>query len=152
MVELLIGAVMALSTEEPHNGPITVPSKRRFEDTTSSLLDRDFTPVSGPFRTKSPKKEPLDTWLKPKIQKTEDQNDSRSRRVPVLRRTSLQQGIQQCPIAALFSSTNSDSAFCTSCENKMYQLTARIYSQPANRGTLQIQAHQHRFQNLSRGI
>lgn len=85
------------------------------------------------------------------MQKT-DQNDAHSRRVPVVRRTRLQQGIQHCPITTLFFTTNLDSAFCTSCENKMYHLTARIYSQPANRGTLQIQAHQHRFQNMSRGI
>lgn len=143
---------MALSTEESHNGPITVPSKRRFEDTTSSLLNRDFTAVNGSLRAKSLKKEPLDTWLKPKVQKTEDHNDSRSRRVPVVGRTRLQQGIQHTSIATLFSTTNSDSTICTSCENKMYHLTARIYSQPANRGTLQIQAHQHRFQNMSRGI
>lgn len=72
--------------------------------------------------------------------------------MPVVGRTRLQQGIQHYSITTLFFTTSSDSAFCASCENKMYHLSARIYSQPANRGTLQIQAHQHQFQNMSRGI
>lgn len=125
--EWLIIILIALSTEEPHKARITVPSKRRFEDTSSSLLNGDFNAVSGRLRAKTLKKEPLDTWLRPKILKS-DQNDSRSRRVPVVGRNRLQQGIQHCPIVTLFFTTNSDSAFYTSCENKMYHLTARIFA------------------------
>lgn len=90
---------MDLSTEERRNGSITVPSKRRFEDTTSSLFNRGFTAVNGRLEATSPKKEQLDTWLKPKIQKTEDPNDSRLRKVSVVGRNRLQQGIQHCLIA-----------------------------------------------------
>lgn len=151
VVEWLIGILIALSTEEPHEGRISVPSKRGLEDSPSSLLNGDFAAVSGRLRAKSMKKESLDTWLKPKIQKT-DQNDSRSRRVPVVGRTRLQQGMQHYLIVTLSLTTNLDLAFCTSCENKIYHLTARKYSQPANWGTLQIQAHQNRFQNMSQGI
>lgn len=124
VVEWLIGVLMDLSSEELRNGPITVPSKRRFEDTTSSLFNRGFTAVTGSLKTTSPKKEQLDTWLKPKIQKTEARNGSRFRKVSTVGRTRSQQGTQHCPIAAPFSTTNSDSTF-------LYQLREQnVSSQP----------------------
>ena len=101
------------STDELGNGPNTVPSKRRFEDNTSSLFNRDFTTDNGPLKATSPKKEHLDTLLKPKIQKTEDRKNSRPRRVAVIGRTRLQQGTQHLPITTLFSTTVSESTFCT---------------------------------------
>lgn len=142
---------MDLSSRELRNRPITVPSKRRFEDTTSSLFNRGFTAVTGSLKATSPKKEQLDTWLKPKIQKTEARNDSRFRKVSAVGRTRSQQGIQHCPIATPFSTTNSDFTL-------LYQLREQNISSlsqnsnPANRCTPQIQAHQHRFQNMSRSI
>lgn len=136
---------MDLSSEELRNGPITVPSKRRFEDTTSSLFNRGFTAVNGSLKATSPKKEQLDTWLKPKIQKTEARNDSRRGR------TRSQQGIQHYPIATPFSTTNSDSTFLYQLREENV-LSLSQNSHPANKCTPQIQAHQHRFQNMSRTI